>query len=151
MSMKALTSTIIKAKAMYHVIYVEENSPPIVDQRTEDYRLQDIPRESINEPFYCNGKPGTISVNELKNTYEKIAYWRKNLFLHPTGATGKSFINKMTRMINAWVYDTPFKDIALKAVHVMPASLLQKPSINSKSKDHLKSLERRFEIWKEGI
>ena len=31
MSMKALTSTIIKAIAMHHVIYVEENSPPIED------------------------------------------------------------------------------------------------------------------------
>ena len=31
----------------------------------------------------------------------------------------------------------------------MPALLLQKPSKNSKSKDHLKSLETRFEIWKE--
>ena len=34
-------------------------------------------------------------------------------------------------------------------MHVIPALLLQKPSKNSKSKDHLKSLERRFEIWKE--
>ena len=32
----------------------------------------------------------------------------------------------------------------------MPALLLEKPSKNSKSKDHLKSLERRFGIWKEG-
>ena len=56
----------------------------------------------------------------------------------------------MTRMINAWVYDTPIKNIALKALHVMPALLLQKLSKNTKSKDHLKSLKRRFEIWKEG-
>ena len=53
-------------------------------------------------------------------------------------------------MINAWVYDTPTKNIALKALHVMPALLLQKSSKNSKSKDQLKSLERIFEIWKEG-
>ena len=72
------------------------------------------------------------------------------MFLLPTGAAGKSFINKMMRMINAWVYDTPIKDIALKALHAMAALLLQKPSKNSKSKDHLKLLERRFEIWKEG-
>ena len=32
----------------------------------------------------------------------------------------------------------------------MPALLLQNPSKNSKSKDQLKSRERRFEIWKEG-
>ena len=72
------------------------------------------------------------------------------MFLLRTGATGKSFINEMARMINAWVYDTQIKDIALKALHIMPALLLQKPSKNFKSKDHLKSLERRFEIWKEG-
>ena len=53
-------------------------------------------------------------------------YWRKNSFLRPTEAVGKSFINEMTRMINAWVYDTPIKDIALKALHVMPALLLKK-------------------------
>ena len=56
----------------------------------------------------------------------------------------------MTRIINAWVYDTSIKDIALKVSDVIPALLLQKPSKNSKSKDHLKSFERRFEIWKEG-
>ena len=56
----------------------------------------------------------------------------------------------MTRMINACVYNTPIKNIALKALHVIPALLLQKPSKNSKSKYDLKLLKRRFEIWKEG-
>ena len=55
----------------------------------------------------------------------------KNLFLLPTREAGKSFINEMTRMINAWFYDIPIKDITL-------------------SKDHPKLLERRFEIWKDG-
>ena len=32
----------------------------------------------------------------------------------------------------------------------IPALLLQKPIKNSKSKDHLKLLERRFEFWEEG-
>ena len=32
----------------------------------------------------------------------------------------------------------------------MPPSLLQKPNKSSKSKDHAKSLERRFDIYKEG-
>ena len=38
---------------------------------------------------------------------------------------------------------------ALKALHVMSALLLEKQSKDSKSRDHLKSLER-FEIWNEG-
>ena len=32
----------------------------------------------------------------------------------------------------------------------MPNPLLQKPSRNSKSKDHLEALERRFHLPKEG-
>ena len=63
---------------------------------------------------------------------------------------GEKFIKEMTWMIISWVYDTPVKNIALKALHVIHALLLQNPSKNSKSKDHLKSLGQRFEIWKEG-
>ena len=38
----------------------------------------------------------------------------------------------------------------MKAIHVMPALLLQKPSKTSKSKDHVKALERRLELWRKG-
>ena len=65
------------------------------------YRLQDMPREPVNEPFYWNDKPGTTFVNELNSAYDKINYWRKNLFFLPTRTAGKSFINEMTRMIDA--------------------------------------------------
>ena len=118
------------------------------DDRENTCRLQDVPCEPINEPFFCNEKPGTTFANELNNTYGKIVYWRKNLFLLPTGAAEKSLIKETTRMINAWVYDAPIKGITLKALHIIPALLLQIPSKNSKSKDYLKSLEIRFEIWK---
>ena len=37
----------------------------------------------------------------------------------------------------------------LKAIHVMPALLLQKPSKASKAKDQLKALERRLRLWEE--
>ena len=40
--------------------------------------------------------------------------------------------------------------IALKAIHVMPSLLLQEPSSVSKSKDHVKVLERRLELWYRG-
>ena len=91
------------------------------------------------------------NLQRTKQRVWQFVYWRKNLFLLPTGETGESFINEITRIINAWVYDTSIKGIPLKALHAMPAFLLQKPSKNSKSNDHLKSLERRFKIWKEVI
>ena len=61
----------------------------------------------------------------------------------PTGAAGKKFINEATKMINFWTDNSPLKLIAFKALHMIPALLLQKPSKRSKSKDHLAALSRR--------
>ena len=38
----------------------------------------------------------------------------------------------------------------LKAIHIISALLLQKPSKTPKGKDHLKALERRLRLWEEG-
>ena len=74
-------------------------------------------------------------------------FWRKNLFLLPSGKAGRKFIGEVSRLMTEWVHDSPLKDIAFKAIMVMPSLLLQKPSQKSKSKDHLRALERRLELW----
>ena len=53
-------------------------------------------------------------------------------------------------LMKLWINDTPLRKIALKAVHVIPALLLQKPSKTSKSKDHYAVLEWRLKLWEEG-
>ena len=68
----------------------------------------------------------------------------------PTGAGGKKFIDEISRLVNLWTNDTQLVNIALKAIHVIPALLVQKPSKASKAKDHLKALERRLRLWEEG-
>ena len=69
----------------------------------------------------------------------------------PTGAAGKRLIGEISRLLNLWTNNTPLKNIALKAIHVMHAPLLQKPSKTQKTKDHLKGLKRRLILWEEGI
>ena len=64
----------------------------------------------------------------------------------PTGASGKKFLNEITRLFDQWANDTPLKNIALKTIHVIPALLLQKPSRKSKARDHLIALERRLKL-----
>ena len=66
------------------------------------------------------------------------------------GAARKNYIEEVTRLIKLWIYDTPLRKIALKAVYVMLALLLQKPSKSSESKDHHAALERRLKLWEEG-
>ena len=39
----------------------------------------------------------------LNSVYELIVYWKKNVFLIPTGNAGKLYIEEITRLMNAWV------------------------------------------------
>ena len=68
----------------------------------------------------------------------------------PTGAAAKKIIDEISRLLNLCTNDTPLKATALKAIHVMPALLLQKLSKKSKAKTHLKAIERRLRLWEEG-
>ena len=86
----------------------------------------------------------------VSSIYEKFVYWEKNIFLLTTGKDGRCFIDETTRLIDAWVRGSLLKNIALKAVMIMPSLLLQNPSKDSKSKDHTKALERRLKLWTDG-
>jgi len=94
-----------------------------------------------------NGNEFTKDVDLI---YGKIVFWKKNIFMLPTGNAGKSYINELTRLLHSWTSKTALVDIALKAMMIMPSLLLQKPSRTSKAKDHLKALERRLDLWNPG-
>ena len=74
----------------------------------------------------------------------------KNLFMLPTGPAAKKYITETTKLMNGWTNNSPLKDIAFKAIHIMPSLLFQKPSKISKAKDHLIALERRIDLWSNG-
>ena len=51
------------------------------------------------------------------------------------------------KLLSSWIKGTVLHNIAFKAIMIMPNLLLQKPSKNSKAKDHLTALERRMSSW----
>ena len=61
-----------------------------------------------------NGK--IISSSTIDSIYNKIVFWRKNLFLSPSGACDKRYIKEITGLLNEWVSDSPLKDISFKAI-----------------------------------
>jgi len=100
--------------------------------------------------FKWGSYDGESFARKVDLVYEKIVFWKKNLFLLPKGAAGKSYIRETTRLVNAFVEDSPLKNISIKAVMIMPALLLQKPTKKSKSRDHKSALERRMQNWEDG-
>ena len=82
--------------------------------------------------------------------YGKVVCWNKNLFLLPTGKSGKLYIDESVKLLNSWVEGTALHDIAFNSIMIMPNLLLQKPSKKSKAKDDLTALERRMQSWLKG-
>ena len=72
------------------------------------------------------------------------------LFLLPTAAVGKQFVEEMTRLVNCWTNKSDLETIALKALMIVPGLLLQKTSLNSKLKENSETLKRRLLLWKNG-
>ena len=80
--------------------------------------------------------------------------------MQPSRAARKNYIEEVTRLMKLWINDIPLTEIALKAVHVMPALLLQKSSKSSKSKDRhalsygrkgrLRSCSMKDELYRKG-
>ena len=86
----------------------------------------------------------------ITKTYDEVIHWRKNLFKVPSGKAGKDFITELTSWLNHFNIGTDFRRISLKVFMTLPSLLLQKPSRNSKAKDHTKCLEERLKLWNEG-
>ena len=113
----------------------------------------DKPEGIIETSMYKWGEYTNKQFEEnISSIYEKIVYWKKNIFLLPTGKCGRCFIDETARLIDAWIRGSPLKNIALKAVMIMPSLFLQKPRKGSKAKDHNKALEGRLnyrlmDIW----
>ena len=100
--------------------------------------------------FTWNGYGKEKIEKDINEIYEKIVFWRRNLFLLPTGKNGTRFIEETTRLFNEFLHDSPQKTVAMKAVMIMPSLLLQKPSRRSKARDHDIALGRRMDLWREG-
>ena len=87
-----------------------------------------------------------IAAKELEKAYGVIRSMSHTLFRLPTGRAGNRFLDEMTRVLKIYVDGTNGSQNALYAFFILPALMLQKPSKNSKTKDNVNALQRRFEL-----
>ena len=104
-----------------------------------------------NEPKFTWGTlSGAEMAIEIENAYHKIVTWRRNVFLIPSGKAGKAFVVEIARLIRSYAEASTLESIALKAVVVMQALLLQKPHTRSKAREHSEHLSRQLDLWRSG-
>ena len=109
---------------------------------------------AVEIPLMQTAKWGNYTLcemhNQIEQCYTEITKWRKNIFLLPSGRSGKEFVIEMKSLIDHFINKTPWSALAMNAVMVMIPLLLQKPSKSSKSADHTKYLCKRLTLWKQG-
>ena len=70
---------------------------------------------------------GADFIQAISAAYDEVVHWRHNLFLSPSGKTGKQFTFELAKLFGAYGEGSALESIALKASVVIPALLLQKP------------------------
>ena len=68
----------------------------------------------------------------------------------PRGKIGSAFVREVTRQIETYNDATALESVAMKAVMVLPAQLLQRSHPRWKAKDHSRPLENRLLKWSKG-
>ena len=88
--------------------------------------------------------------NNVKEMYNEIVHFRRNLFNIPSGKAGKDFVQELSYWLKQFNSNADLNLIALKAFMILPTLILQKPSARSKSKEHTEAVERRLQLWRRG-
>ena len=122
-----------------HIITPAEQTSGVLSQVSESEGLPTFPVPS-----------GRIAAKELEKAYGVIGSMSHTLFKLPTGRAGNRFLDEMTRVLNIHIEDTYGSLNALYTFFILPALMLQKPYKNSKTKDKVNALQRRFELWCKG-
>jgi len=86
----------------------------------------------------------------VREAYEEVVFWPKNLYKLPSGKVGKAFVNEKARLFEAMTPGNPLEAIALKSVAIMEHLLLQKTKHKSTTKENAACLERRLLLWDRG-
>ena len=77
--------------------------------------------------FRWGDRDGDSFTALLDKVYEETVHWRPNVFEVPRGKIGSAFVKEVSRLIEAYNDTTALESIAMKAVMVLPALLLQRP------------------------
>jgi len=121
-----------------------------VDKSNDDCRIPDFVRALDPSFQWSESVSGEAFSTAIRAAYEEIVRWKRNIFMLPSGKIGERFVLEMARLFKSFGESTPLESIALKAAMVLPQLLLQKPSRNSRVKDHIKCLQRRMSLWDDG-
>ena len=121
-------------------------SMQLEDTLVWNYRsLPDYITTNPEELKTLNGK--TLHGAKLEHTFMKTVHHKQNIFALPSGNAGKAFVAEMSRWPKMYNSTSAGATSSTFAFSLLPVLLLQKPSKNSKNRDHVNCLQQRLVKW----
>ena len=105
---------------------------------------------NVRADFCWGSHEGKAYYDAVTTAYNEVIHWRRNVFLVPSGTTGKAFVSELARLMQSYADGSSLESIAMKAGTIAQTLLLQKPNRKSKSKEHVTHLQRRLKLWHKG-
>ena len=87
---------------------------------------------------------------DVCQAYGEVVFWRANLCQVPSGKVGKDFVHEAANLLNTFNNNSENKKIAIMLLMLLFPLVLQKPSQDSKSRDHVIAIERRLTLFRAG-
>ena len=100
-------------------------------------------------PDYVPAQKGNLSWGESTGEEASANISEVYLNFHQESKV-KLVVHEMARLFRLYAEGSAMEAIALKAVMILPALVLQKPFRESKTKDHIACIERRMIHWNQG-
>lgn len=135
-------------------IETAQSSLATVNEISSDISESPVTSSMTNVSPPLNFTWSTHCGSEIKDimdkTYDEIIHWRPNLFITPQGSTGNSFVQELARLFQAFADGSSMECVCMKAVTILQALVLQKPSPISKNRQDISHMKWRLDLWKDG-
>ena len=93
---------------------------------------------AVHTTFSWGSLDGDEFIHKLEEIYEVVVCWKRNLFLIPSGRSGKAFVDEVAGLFKCYAEGDALESIALKASMVVQTLVLQKSSLKSRTLMKLK-------------
>ena len=128
---------------------VSQDSPAPNDELQSTLHLPDA--VSLGDPnFMWGDMTGEAFSLLIDKAYNEIVHYKSNLFGIPRGRAGTLFVQEITRLLEAYNHATAMECVAMKAIMVLPALMLQRPYPKAKAKTCSETLGGRLKKWQDG-
>ena len=91
----------------------ESNANPLNRNEEKQCHLPPVDAVTPSEQLKFGDSSGGKAVEAWMQVYNEVVRWKRNVFMPPTGKSGKDLLDEMTKLVNAWTSRSSKEPVAM--------------------------------------